>query len=235
VPVESEAGLRHLAWIEGNRRKVEQATGGRIAYVYVPDTHGPGFTSFNRYFFSQVGKEGVIIDERFNQGGQLADYIVDYLRRPIMSKVVTRDGHDWTSPSQGIYGPKVMIINQMAGSGGDALPWYFRKAGVGPLVGKRTWGGLVGIWGYPDLIDGGSVTAPRAALYGLKGEWEVENQGISPDYDVDLEPAAAAQGHDSQLDKAIEVVMQQLHEHPLPQFPRPAYPNYHEHDDLGAR
>jgi tricorn protease len=234
VPVDSEEALRHLAWIESNRRKVDQATGGRVAYVYVPNTAGGGYTSFNRYFFSQVGKEAVIIDERFNEGGQLADYIIEYLKRPIMSKVVTREGHDWTSPSEAIYGPKVMITNEMSGSGGDALPWYFRKAGLGPLIGKRTWGGLVGIGGYPELLDGGHVTAPRAALYGLNGEWEVENHGVAPDYEVDLDPAAYRQGHDAQLDKAIEVVMQQLKEHPLPQFKRPAYPNYHEHDDLGS-
>ncbi|MBZ5658248.1 MAG: PDZ domain-containing protein [Acidobacteriia bacterium] len=235
VPVESEENLRHLAWIEGNRRKVDEATGGRVAYVYVPNTAGGGYTNFNRYFFSQVGKEGVIIDERFNEGGQLADYIIDYLRRPITSKVVTREGHDWSSPSEAIFGPKVMIINQMSGSGGDALPWYFRKAGLGPLVGKRTWGGLVGIGGYPQLLDGGGVTAPRAAVYGLNGEWEVENHGVAPDYEVDLDPAAYRQGHDAQLDKAIEVVLQQLKDHPLPQFKLPAYPNYHEHDDLGAK
>jgi tricorn protease len=235
VPVESEEGLRHLAWIEGNRRMVDQATGGRVAYVYVPNTASGGYTNFNRYFFSQVGKEAVIIDERFNEGGQLADYIVDYLRRPILSKVVTREGHDWSSPSEAIYGPKVMIINEMSGSGGDALPWYFRKAALGPLVGKKTWGGLVGIGGYPELLDGGHVTAPRAAIYGLKGEWEVENVGVAPDIEVDLDPAAYRNGHDAQLDKAIEVVMQQLKKHPLPQYQRPAYPNYHEKDGLGAK
>ena len=235
VPVESEENLRHLAWIESNRRRVDQATGGRVAYVHVPNTAGAGYTSFNRYFFSQVGKEGAIIDERFNEGGQLADYIIDYLRRPIMSKVVTREGHDWSSPSEAIYGPKVMIINEMSGSGGDALPWYFRKAGIGQLIGKKTWGGLVGIGGYPELIDGGHVTAPRAAIYGLKGEWEVENHGIDPDVEVDLDPAAFRQGHDAQLEKAIEVVMQQLKEHPLPEIKRPQYPNYHEHDDLGPK
>ena len=235
VPVESEENLRHLAWIESNRRRVDQATGGRIAYVHVPNTAGGGYTSFNRYFFSQVGKEGAIIDERFNEGGQLADYIIDYLRRPIMSKVVTREGHDWSSPSEAIYGPKVMIINEMSGSGGDALPWYFRKAGIGQLVGKKTWGGLVGIGGYPELLDGGHVTAPRAAIYGLNGDWEVENHGIPPDVEVDLDPAAWRTGHDAQLEKAIEVVMQQLKEHPLPQIQRPPYPNYHEHDDLGVK
>jgi tricorn protease len=233
VPVESEENLRHLEWIERNRRRVDEATGGKIAYVHVPNTAGGGYTSFNRYFFSQVGKEGAIIDERFNEGGQLADYIVQYLNRPLMSKVVARDGHDWVSPSEAIYGPKVMIINEMSGSGGDALPWYFRKAGIGPLIGKRTWGGLVGIGGYPELIDGGRVTAPRAAIYGLKGEWEVENHGIAPDVEVDLDPAAWRQGKDAQLEKAIEVVMQELKDHPQPEIKRPPYPNYHEKDDLG--
>ena len=235
VPVDSEEGLRHLAWVESNRRHVDQATGGRVAYVHVPDTAGGGYTSFNRYYFSQVGKDAAIIDERFNEGGQLADYIIENLRRPMMSKVVTREGHDWSSPSEAIYGPKVMIINEMSGSGGDALPWYFRKAAIGPLIGKKTWGGLVGIGGYPQLIDGGRVTAPRAAIYGLNGDWEVENHGIAPDVEVDLEPAAWRNGHDAQLDKAIEVVMQQLKEHPLPDIKRPPYPNYHENDGLGAK
>ncbi len=235
VPVESEENLRHLAWIEKNRRRVDQATGGRVAYVHVPNTGGGGYTSFNRYFFSQVGRDGAIIDERFNEGGQLADYIINYLQRPMLSKVVTREGHDWSSPSAQIYGPKVMMINEMSGSGGDALPWYFRKSNIGPLVGKKTWGGLVGIGGYPELIDGGHVTAPRAAIYGLNGDWEVENHGIAPDVDVDLEPAAWSQGRDAQLEKAIEVVMQQLKEHPLPEIKRPPYPNYHKDDGLGAK
>jgi len=235
VPVESEENLRHLAWIESNRRRVDEATGGRVAYVHVPNTAGGGYTSFNRYYFSQVGKEAAIIDERFNEGGQLADYIIEYLRRPLMSKVTTRDGHDWLSPSEAIYGPKVMMINEMSGSGGDALPWYFRKAGIGPLIGKKTWGGLVGIGGYPELIDGGHVTAPRAAIYGLNGDWEVENHGVSPDVEVDLEPAAWRQGRDAQLEKAIEVVMQQLKEHPLPEIKRPPFPNYHQNDELGGQ
>ena len=233
VPVESEENLRRFAWIEGNRRRVDEATGGRVAYVYLPNTGYGGYSNFNRYFFAQVGKEAVIVDERFNEGGQLADYVVDYLRRPLMSKVTSREGADWSSPSEAIYGPKVMIINEMAGSGGDALPWYFRKAGLGPLVGKKTWGGLVGIGGYPELLDGGGVTAPRAAIYGLNGEWEVENRGVAPDHEVDLEPAAFRQGKDAQLEKAIEVVMQQLKEHPPAEHPRPPYPNYHKADGLG--
>ena len=233
VPIENEDNLRRLAWVEGNRRKVDELSGGHVAYVYVPNTAGAGYTNFNRYYFAQVDKQAAIIDERFNEGGQLADYIIDYLRRPLMSRIVTREGNDWSSPTEAIYGPKVMVVNEMAGSGGDALPWYFRKAGIGPLVGKRTWGGLVGIGGYPELIDGGYVTAPRDAIYGLKGEWEVENHGIPPDYDVDLDPAAVRQGRDPQLEKAVQVVMLLLKEHPLPEYKHPSYPNYHVSDGLG--
>jgi tricorn protease len=233
VPIDSEIGLRHLAWVEGNRRKVDELTGGRVAYVHLPNTAGGGFSSFNRYYFAQVGKEAAILDERFNEGGDLADYIIDSLRRPLMSLATTREGEDFTSPGAAIYGPKVMIINEMAGSGGDAQPWYFRKAGIGPLVGKQTWGGLVGIWGYPDFIDGGGVTAPRGAIYGLNGDWEVEGHGITPDYDVDLDPASVRQGHDPQLEKAVAVVMDLLAKNPLSKYKKPPYPNHHQRDDLG--
>jgi tricorn protease len=228
VPVEEDGSLRHLAWIEGNRRKVEELSKGRLAYVYLPDTGSGGYTSFNRYFFAQVGKEGAILDERFNGGGLLADYIIDLLRRPAMSYVATREGADLASPAASIYGPKVMIINEMAGSGGDAMPWYFRKEGIGKLVGKRTWGGLVGIWGYPQLVDGGSVTSPRGAIYGLAGDWEVENVGIAPDVEVEMDPKAWRQGHDLQLEKAVEVALEELGRNPLPKAKRPAYPNYHK-------
>ena len=233
VPVENEAGLRRLAWVEANRRKVDELSGGRVAYVHLPNTAGGGFSSFNRYFFAQVGKEGAVLDDRFNEGGLLADYIIDYLRRPMMSKITARDGDDFVSPVGAIFGPKTMIINEMAGSGGDAMPWYFRKAGIGPLVGKNTWGGLVGIYDYPEFIDGGGVTAPRVGIYGLNGEWEVEGHGIKPDYDVELDPAAVRQGRDLQLEKAVEVVMDSLKKNPLPQYKKPAYPNYHSTDGLG--
>jgi tricorn protease len=227
VPLDSEANIRHLAWIEENRRKVDELSGGKLAYVYLPDTGLGGFTSFNRYFFAQVGKEGVVLDERFNSGGQLADYIIDHLRRPLMNFAVTREGEIETSPGEAIFGPKVMIINQFAGSGGDAMPWYFRKANLGPLVGERTWGGLVGIGGYPVLIDGGTVTAPRIAIYGLEGQWEVENHGIAPDIEVEFDPKLVRQGHDPQLEKAVEVAMQMLKEHPPATYARPPYPDYH--------
>ncbi|HEV2350555.1 MAG TPA: PDZ domain-containing protein [Terriglobia bacterium] len=227
VPVESETGLRNLAWIEDNRRKVDELSHGQLAYVYLPNTAGAGYTNFNRYYFAQVGKEGAVLDERFNSGGDLADYIIDYLRRPVQSLVMTREGETYQEPQEAIYGPKTMIINEFAGSGGDAMPWYFRKAGIGPLVGMRTWGGLVGIGNYPRLMDGGSVTAPRWAIYGTKGEWEVENHGIAPDVEVELDPKLVREGHDPQLEKAVEVMMQSLKEHPLPKYKTPAYPNYH--------
>ncbi|HLY17045.1 MAG TPA: PDZ domain-containing protein [Bryobacteraceae bacterium] len=228
VPVGNEFGLRHLDWIESNRRKVDQMTGGKVAYIHLPDTAGGGYTNFNRYFFAQVGKQAAILDERFNHGGDLADYIIDHLRRPVMSLITAREGHDFASPSGAIYGPKVMIVNEFAGSGGDAMPWYFRKAGIGPLVGNRTWGGLVGIYDYPQLIDGGGVTAPRVAIFGLKGDWEVENHGIAPDVEVDMDPALVRQGHDPQLEKAVEVVMEALKKNPLPEYKKPEYPNYHQ-------
>jgi tricorn protease len=227
VPVGSEAGLRNLDWIEGNRRKVDQLSGGKLAYVYLPDTGFGGFTNFNRYFFAQVGKEGAILDERFNQGGQIADYIIDYLNRTPKSILVPRDGKPILDPPLAIYGPKVMIINQYAGSGGDALPWYFRKANLGPLVGERTWGGLVGIGGYPTLIDGGSVTAPRVAIGGLHGQWEVEGHGIPPDIEVWQDPKLIREGHDPQLEAAVKKAMELLRQHPVPTYHPPPYTDHH--------
>ncbi|MBM3789376.1 MAG: hypothetical protein FJW35_03390 [Acidobacteria bacterium] len=175
VPVPSEARLRNLAWIEDNRRKVDAATGGRVAYVYMPDTAFGGLTYFTRYFYAQVGKEAVIIDERFNGGGALATDIIEQLQRTMLSLVATRDGEDEVQPQGAIFGPKAMIINEFAGSGGDAMPTCFRRAGVGPLIGKRTWGGLVGRAGAPQLMDGGFVAAPSSAVCSPAGQWGAEN------------------------------------------------------------
>lgn len=228
VPIDNESNLRHLAWVEDNRRTVDRLSGGRIAYVHMPDTAGGGYTSFTRYFFAQVGKEGVIIDDRFNHGGSLATDIVEYLQRKPMSYVTFRDGADFAQPLGAIFGPKVMITNEFAGSGGDALPWYFRRAGVGKLVGMRTWGGLVGLAGFPDLMDGGTVTAPNAAIWNPNGTFDVENHGVTPDIEVDMDPALVRQGHDPQLEKAVEVIMAELGKTTAPAPTRPAYPNYHK-------
>jgi tricorn protease len=229
VPVDDELGLRNLAWIEGNRRKVDELTGGRVAYVYLPNTYSGGYTNFNRYYFAQVGKEAAIIDERFNGGGDIADYIIDYLRRPLLSFWTMREGQDITTPIEAIFGPKVMIINEMAGSGGDAMPWMFRKTGIGPLVGKRTWGGLVGHYTNPvDLLDGGFTGTPNLAFYTVNGTWDVENHGVPPDIEVEYDPMAVREGHDPQLEKAVAVVMELLNKNPVPTPRRPAYPRYNQ-------
>jgi tricorn protease len=228
VPLPSEFALRNRAWEEDNRRKVDELSGGKLAYVHVPDTAVGGWLNFNRFYFAQVGKQAAVIDERYNHGGEVADYIIDMLKRPLRNCAISREGEKFCSPLAQIYGPKTMIINEMSGSGGDALPWMFKQDKIGPLVGMKTWGGLVGIWNYPPLLDGGFVTAPRGAIYGLHGEWEVENHGIAPDIEVENDPASVAAGHDRQLEKAVEVTMEALKKNPVVIPDHPPYPNYHK-------
>ena len=222
VPVASENSLRTRAWIEENRRLVDKLSGGRLAYVWLPNTAGPGYTSFTRYYYAQQNKEGAIIDERYNQGGMVADYIVNELDRKLMGYFAMRDGQPSTSPIAGIYGPKVMIINESAGSGGDALPYYFRLRKIGPLVGTRTWGALVGTLGTPATIDGGGITAPSLAFYNLKGEWDVENIGVAPDIEVEYTPAQVINGRDPQIERAVQEALKLLEQNPPPRAPRPA-------------
>jgi len=228
VPVPNEQGLRYIAWVEENRRKVEKLSGGRLGYVHLPNTSIQGYSNFNRWFFAQVGKEGMVLDERFNGGGFVADYIVDYLRRPLLNYFTTRAGQSFTTPMNGIFGPKAMIVNEWAGSGGDAMPWMFKKLKIGPLIGKRTWGGLVGIFGFPNLVDGGAVTAPNLAFYNTEKQWDVENHGTDPDIEVEYDPQLVRQGKDPQLEKAVEVLMESLRKSPVPVHERPEYPNYHK-------
>ncbi len=223
VPVGSESGLRNRDWVEGNLKKVTEATKGQVAYVYVPNTSTAGHEYFKRYFFPQANRKAIIIDERFNGGGSLADYYIDILQRPLQSYWNMRYGNDLKSPSASIQGPKVMIIDETAGSGGDMLPWMFRKFKVGTLVGKRTWGGLVGTLGYPELLDGGSVTAPNVAIWTKEG-FIVENAGIAPDIEVEQLPSEVINGKDPQLDKAIEVALQELAKNPPEEPVRPPYP-----------
>jgi tricorn protease len=223
VPVGNESALRNRDWVEGNLRKVTEATDGRVAYVYVPNTSGAGHEYFKRYFFPQVNRQAVIIDERFNSGGLIADYYIDLLQRPVQSYWNMRHGKDLKTPNASIQGPKVMIIDETAGSGGDMLPWMFRKFGVGTLVGKRTWGGLVGTAGFPELMDGGSVTAPNLAIWTEEG-FIVENVGVPPDIEVEQWPADVIDGRDPQLEKAIEVAMRELEKNPPAEPVRPPYP-----------
>jgi tricorn protease len=228
IPIASEAALRNVDWIEANQKIVDKLSDGKLAYVYLPDTGGGGFTNFNRYYFAQTEKQGAVIDERFNAGGQVADYFVEVLGRHIESYWAPRYGTIEHTPNAAVYGPKVMIANEFSGSGGDALPWLFKQAKLGPLVGKRTWGGLVGISEIPVLMDGGHVTSPSVAFFSPKGEWDVENHGVDPDYVVEQDPKAVSEGHDPQLEKAVSLALEQLAKHPPVEVQRPAYPNYHK-------
>jgi tricorn protease len=223
VPLRSEYALRNRNWVENNLKKVDEATNGRVAYVYVPNTTTLGHTYFKRYFFPQSHKDAIIIDERYNGGGQVADYYIDILRRPLTCYWNTRYGKDIRTPSASILGPKVMLINELAGSGGDLLPWMFRKFKLGKLVGKRTWGGLVGVLGFPVLMDGGYVTAPNIAIWTEDG-FIVENVGVPPDIEVEELPADYMAGRDAQLEKAIEIILEELEKNPPKKPEQPPYP-----------
>ena len=224
VPIANEAALRNRDWVEGNLKKVDAATGGRVAYVYVPNTAQPGYDYFKRYFYPQSHKDAVIIDERFNGGGQVADYYIDILRRPLISYWAMRYGDDLKTPTASIQGPKVMLIDETAGSGGDLLPWMFRKFGLGQLVGQRTWGGLVGTLGFPTLMDGGGVTAPNLAIWTPEDGWVVENEGVAPDIEVEQTPKDVIAGRDPQLERAIAVALEELKRGPAATPKRPPYP-----------
>jgi tricorn protease len=217
VPVISEQGLRTRAWVESNRRLVEKLSNGQLAYVYLPNTGQPGYQSFNRYYFSQQDKKGVVVDERFNGGGSAADYIIDVLGRDFDGYFnnVAGDRYPFTSPAAGIWGPKVMIINEMAGSGGDLMPYMFKRRKIGPLVGKRTWGGLVHTADTPPFIDGGAMIAPRGGFFTRDGRWAVENEGVGPDIDVENWPKEVIAGHDPQLERAVTEAMRLLKERPV--------------------
>jgi tricorn protease len=217
VPVANEQGLRTRAWVESNRRRVEQLSGGQLAYVYLPNTGQPGYSSFNRYYFSQQDKKGVVIDERYNGGGSAADYIIDVLQRDFDGYFnnVAGDRYPFTSPAAGIWGPKVMIINEMAGSGGDLMPYMFRYRKIGLLVGKRTWGGLVHTADTPTFVDGGSMIAPRGGFFARDNRWAVENEGVAPDIDVENWPKEVIAGGDPQLERAVTEGMRMLKEHPV--------------------
>jgi tricorn protease len=224
VPIADEAALRNRDWVEDNIRKVDAATNGRVAYVYVPNTTTLGHIYFKRYFFPQADKEAIIVDERFNGGGSVADYYLDWLRKPVSAYWAMRSGADLKTPSASIQGPKVMIVNETAGSGGDLLPYMWRKFGLGKLVGTATWGGLVGTLGFPVLMDGGSVTAPNLAFWDVGEGFGVENVGIPPDIEVEQTPREVIAGRDPQLERAIQVVMDELKANPPAKPKRPAYP-----------
>ena len=226
VPVSSEGGLRTRDWVETNRRMVDEMSDGQLAYVWVPNTGGSGYEYFNRYYFAQQDKLGAVIDERNNGGGSAADYMVDIMNRELHGFFNSKAGDrkPFTTPGAGIWGPKVMVMNERAGSGGDLLPFLFRKMDIGPLVGTTTWGGLVGTWDTPPFVDGGFFVAPRGGFYNLDGEWAVEGVGIEPDIHVMQTPKEVIEGHDPQLERAVEEAMRMLENYENPIVPTPEDP-----------
>jgi tricorn protease len=222
IPIPNEASLRQWNWVETNREYVSRKSGGKVAYVYLPDTAGDGYTFFNRMFFAQVDKPALIVDDRRNSGGQAANYVLEVLNRKYLSGWKDRDALVFNTPAGAIYGPKAMLIDQDAGSGGDFLPYGFKRLGLGKLIGTRTWGGLIGIAANPSLIDGAFLTVPFFRVYTPEGEWHVENEGVAPDIEVPLDPVAVNAGDDVQLDAAIAGVLQQLKN--SPEIPRKSAP-----------
>jgi len=226
VPVASEQNLRMRDWMEHNRRVVDSLSNGQVAYVWLPNTSFQGYTNFNRYFFAQQNRKAAVIDERWNGGGSIADYIIDYMSRELIGYFNNPVGNrqPFTAPNAAVWGPKVMIINDQAGSGGDLLPYMFRFKQIGPLIGTKTWGGLVGIWDVPPLVDGGGITAPRGGFYNVQGEWDVEGIGVAPDIEVEMEPKLVNLGRDPQLERAVEVALRLLEDGAVTLLPQPADP-----------
>jgi tricorn protease len=226
TPVANENQLRSVDWVEGNRRKVDELSAGKLAYVYIPNTGQPGYTSFNRYYFGQQDKKGAVIDERNNGGGSAADYMVDIMARKLLGYFNSRanDHRPFTTPMSGIWGPKVMLINERAGSGGDLLPYLFNKMEIGPLIGTKTWGGLVGTWDTPPFVDNGRMVAPRGGFYDADGEWAVEGVGISPDIAVEQTPKEVIEGRDPQLERAVKEALKLLETEGVELKPEPKAP-----------
>ncbi len=217
-PLENESSLRQRAWVEDNRRRVDHLSDGKVAYVWVPNTFDPGFISFNRYYFAQQDKLGAVIDERFNGGGLLDDYMVDLMTRRLRAAITNEvpNGQPFRLPA-GILGPKVLLINELAGSGGDFFPWVFRQQQAGPLIGKRTWGGLVRSSVHYPLVDGGALTAPDNRVFDpIKGRWIAENEGVPPDVEVSQDAKSVNEGRDPQLERAVQEVLRLLEAEPPP-------------------
>jgi tricorn protease len=221
--IANESDLRFREWIEQRRKRVDEATGGRIGYIYVQSTGIDAQNELVRQFMAQWRKDGLVIDERFNSGGQIPDRFIELLNRPMLAHWAVRYGEDWQWPPVAHRGPKVMLINGWSGSGGDAFPFYFREAKLGPLVGQRTWGGLIGVSGSPSLADGGAVTVPTFRMYDVRGQWFAEGHGVEPDIKVEEDPAQLAKGSDPQLERAIAEVVRLVKEKPPAPPARPAY------------
>lgn len=223
-PTGDEQQLRYLDQVEANRAFVDKATGGKVGYIHVPSTGVDGLNEFYKGFLAQFDKEGLIVDVRYNNGGMIPDRFIEILRRPLMSFWGTQHSQGFTTPQRATPPHLVCVINSYAGSGGDAFPYYFKQAGLGPLIGTRTWGGLVGISRGMPFTDGGGVTMPDFGVYSTDGRWVVENHGVDPDIEVENTPDQVIAGHDQQLDKAIAVILDSIRKNPVSTPPKPPYP-----------
>ena len=223
-PLADEEQLRYFDRIETNRTKVEKATGGVVGYLHIPNMGGDGLNEFVRQYYPQIRKQGLIVDVRNNGGGFVSEMILERLRRVLAGMGNSRNGGITTYPAQVFHGPMVCLINHYSASDGDIFPYFFKKYGLGPLIGTRTWGGVVGIRGYSPLVDGGYVTRPEFGTYGIEGQWIIEGHGVDPDIEVDNRDDLVAQGRDPQLEKGIEIVMQEIRKSPRTLPPAPAPP-----------
>jgi tricorn protease len=223
-PVRSEQNLRYLDWVQATRAKVDKASGGRIGYIHLPNTGEEGNRELFKYFYPLAHKDALILDDRYNGGGFVPDRMISLLSRPLLNYWVTRSGTANPVPGFVNGGPKVTLINGQAGSGGDAFPYYFRKLGLGPLIGTRTWGGLIGLSGGPELVDGGMLTMPTFRFLTTEGQWGVENEGVAPDIEVVDRPDALARGEDPTLEKGIAVLLEALKKGPPKKVTVPPIP-----------
>jgi tricorn protease len=223
-PVASEQNLRYLDWVLATREKVDKLSGGRIGYIHLPNTAVEGNRELFKYFYPLAHKEALILDDRWNGGGFIPDRMIEILNRPLLNYWVNRSGTAYPTPGFVNTGPKVALINGQAGSGGDAFPYYFRETGLGPLIGTRTWGGLIGLSGSPSLLDGGSLSVPTFRFLTKDGKWGVENEGVAPDIEVVDRPDAFAKGQDPSLEKGIEVLLEALKNNPPQEVKVPPAP-----------
>jgi tricorn protease len=223
-PISSEQNVRYLEWVQATRARVDKASGGRIGYLHLPDTAVNGNRELFKYFYPQASKDALILDDRYNGGGFIPDRMIALLSRPLHSYWAQRNIEPFTTPNFYNNGPKVTLINGQAGSGGDAFPFYFRQANLGPLIGTRTWGGLAGLNDTPALLDGGSLSAPSFRFYTPEGQWAVENEGVAPDMEVIDRPDEVAKGQDPSLEKAIAYLLDELKKNPPKKVPVPVPP-----------
>jgi len=233
MPIKNDLSVREKAWIDHNRAIVDRLSGGKIGYVYMSDMESLGMEQFIRQFYPQLDKRALIVDDRWNGGGFIDQIVLERLRRILIGMGTNREGGTQTIPPQLIDGPKACLINEYSASDGDLFPYYFKEYGLGPLIGMRTWGGVRGIRGYWNLLDGGYVTIPEDSVYGRKSEWVIENHGADPDIEVQTDPGELLAGRDAQLEAAVDYLMKAIANRPaaLPQPPAhlPAYPPAGDH------